>query len=75
MSSLRYSIDEVMTSQKFYDVIAFLVKLCEFQQVHATEFASRYTLPVGFGFNRKRCKLREFIRFLYSGHVTHQIWS
>ena len=27
------------------------------------------------GFNGERCKLREFIQFLWSDHVTYQIWS
>ena len=32
-------------------------------------------LPVGFCFIGVRCKLCEFIRFLWSDHVTYQIWS
>ena len=47
----------------------------EFQHIHATDFASQYTLLVGVGFNGERCQLCGFIRFLHFGHVTYQIWS
>ena len=40
--------------------------------MHATDFSSQYTLLVGVGFNGERCKLREFIWFLYLGHVTYK---
>ena len=47
----------------------------EFQQIHATNFASKCFSPVGLSFIGERCKLCEFIRFLCSDHVTYQIWS
>ena len=53
-----------MTSQLF--------NLCELRQMHATDFASEGSLTVGIVFIRVTCKLFEF---LYSGHVTFQIWS
>ena len=56
-----------MTSQLF--------NLCELRQIHATDFASEGSLTVGIVFIRATCKLFEFIGFLYSGHVTFQIWS
>ena len=56
-----------MTSQLF--------NLCELRQIHATDFASEVALTVGIVFIRVTCKLFEFIWFLYSGHVTFQIWS
>ena len=56
-----------MTSQLF--------NLCELRQIHATDFASEGSLTVGIVFIRITCKLFEFIGFLYSGHVTYQIWS
>ena len=37
--------------------------------------ASERSLTVGIVFIRVTCKLFEFIGFLYSGHVTFQIWS
>ena len=52
-----------------------LFKLCELRQIHATDFASEGSLTVGIVFVRVTCKLFEFIGFLYSGHVTFQIWS
>ena len=56
-----------MTSQPF--------NLCQLRQIHATVFASEGSLTVGIVFIRVTCKLFEFIGFLYSGHVTFQIWS
>ena len=56
-----------MTSQLF--------NFCELRQIHATDFASEVSLIVGVVFIRVTCKLFEFIGFLYSGHVTFQIWS
>ena len=56
-----------MTSQLF--------NLCELRQIHATDFASEVSLTVGIVFIRVICKLFEFVGFLYSGHVTFQIWS
>ena len=56
-----------MTSQLF--------NFCELQQIHATDFASEGSLTVGIVYIRVTCKLFEFIGFLYSGHVTFQIWS
>ena len=50
-------------------------KMHEFEQIHATDFASECTLPVGFCFIGENSKLWEFIGFLCSGHVTYQIWS
>ena len=55
-----------MTSQLF--------NLWELRQIHATDFASEVSLTVGIVFIRVTCKLFEFIGFLYSGHVTFQIW-
>ena len=56
-----------MTSQLF--------NYCKLRQIHATDFASEDSLTVGIVFIRVTCKLFEFIGFLYSGHVTFQIWS
>ena len=56
-----------MTSQLF--------NLCELRQIHATDFASEVSLTIGIVFIRVTCKLFEFVGFLYSGHVTFQIWS
>ena len=56
-----------MTSQHF--------NLCELRQIHATDFASEVSLTVGIVFIRVTCMLFEFVGFLYSGHVTFQIWS
>ena len=55
-----------MTSQLF--------NFYELRQIHATDFASEGPLTVGIVFIRATCKLFEFIGFLYSGHVTFQIW-
>ena len=52
-----------------------LFNLCELRQIHATDFASEGSLIVGIVFIRITCKLFEFTGFLYSGHVTFQIWS
>ena len=49
--------------------------LCELRQIHATDFASEVSLTAGIVFIRVTCKLFEFIAFLYSCHVTFQIWS
>ena len=46
-----------------------------FDKIHITDFASEVSLTVGIVFSRVTCKLFEFIGFLYSGHVTFQIWS
>ena len=54
---------------------AQLFNLCELRQIHAADFASEGSLTVGIVFIRVTCKLFEFIGFLYSGHVTFQIWS
>ena len=62
---------KVVTSLRSYDVITFSVT----QQICATDFASERSLTVGIVFIRVTCKLFEFIGFLYSGHVTFQIWS
>ena len=43
--------------------------------MYATDFTSEGFLTVGIVFIRVTCKLFEFIWFLYSGHVTFQIWS
>ena len=56
-----------MTSQLF--------NLRELRQIHATDFASEGSLIVGIVFIKATCKLFEFIEFLYSGHMTLQIWS
>ena len=52
-----------------------LFNLCELRQIHATDFASEGSLTVGIVLIRVTCKLFEFIGFLYSGHMTFQIWS
>ena len=52
-----------------------LFSKCELRPIHATDFASEVSLTVGIVFNAVTCKLFEFIGFLYSGHVTFQIWS
>ena len=40
-----------------------------------TDFASEGSLTIGIVFIWVTCKLFEFFGFLYSGHVTFQIWS
>ena len=52
-----------------------ILRLLQSQQIHATDFASEGSLTVGIVFIRVTWKLFEFIGFLYSGHVTFQIWS
>ena len=42
------------------------------KQIYATKLASKFTLPVGFCLIGERCKLCEFIWFLWSDHMTYQ---
>ena len=64
-----------MTNEHRYSKTVFNnLNQCELQQIHAADFASEAFLTVGISI-RVTCKLFEFIGFLFSGHVTFQIWS
>ena len=52
-----------------------LIHLGESRQIHATDFASKGSWTADIVFIRLPCKLLEFLGFLFSGHVTFQMWS
>ena len=66
----------------YYGMMKFILlkkllrhKLFVIWKIHTTDFDPPSTLTIGVGFIRIACKLSWFLRILFSGHVTFQIWS
>ena len=74
MDLLRFVLLKKLRQHKSL-MMSQLFSKCELRPIHATDFASEVSLTVGIVFTRVTCKLFEFIGFLYSGHMTFQIWS
>ena len=66
--------EKAMASSSFRDVIAFFSYI-NFNKSMLQILHPNAPYPLAFVFIGERCRLCEFIRFLWSDHVTHQIRS